>query len=343
MLEALHPSAPPPERAQRVAAHDKSPEEFGAERFGSVLHELARGTATGPVGGHTSTRALQDERTVETLRGVFNDMPSWTIPHSDLLKASRLVAIAKPHSALRPIAIGEAILRVASICPLACVPEVPALLTPHQFGVRIQGGAKIPVNFLLPADIHGDCAARSGKRMQLGQSPVHARRGGQMRPRPVRIHQAGIWCAFSAAHAPVRRRQCSPIEQSRHRARWPPWPSALCAGLLFHPPVRARKSPGHTGDCMPQRHVQGDTQPVIDAAVQVLSRHASMRRKKVLICTHEDAVRHTAACMGATVASDGITVCGAALGSSDLITAHARCQCRAAKLMGNLVGLPHAK
>eukprot|EP00892_Ulva_mutabilis_P003066 jgi/Ulvmu1/12760/UM095_0065.1 len=52
------------------------------------------------------------------MRRFVNLLLSGTIPHSDLLLASRLIAIAKPNGGVRPIAIGEAFMRLAGICAL---------------------------------------------------------------------------------------------------------------------------------------------------------------------------------------------------------------------------------
>ena len=53
---------------------------------------------------------LYDKRTGGAMRGFVKDILFGAIPHSDLLLASRLIAVEMPHGGVRPIAIGEAFL-----------------------------------------------------------------------------------------------------------------------------------------------------------------------------------------------------------------------------------------
>ena len=78
------------------------------------------------------------------MRGFVNDILSGAIPHSDLLLASRLIALERPHCGVRPIAIGEAFLRVAGICALSTVQTAADLPAPLQVRVGNAGGAEIP-------------------------------------------------------------------------------------------------------------------------------------------------------------------------------------------------------
>ena len=68
------------------------------------------------------------------------------IPHCHLLLVSRLIALEKPQGGVRPIAIGEAFLRLSSICALSTAQNAADLLAPLQIGVGISGlgGAEIP-------------------------------------------------------------------------------------------------------------------------------------------------------------------------------------------------------
>jgi hypothetical protein len=54
-----------------------------------------------------------------------------------------LLALVKPTGGLRPIAIPEALLRVASLCAQAAVHEAGSKLAPLQVGVGVPGGAEI--------------------------------------------------------------------------------------------------------------------------------------------------------------------------------------------------------
>ena len=84
------------------------------------------------------------------MRGCLNNTLSGSVGRSDFLLASRLVALEKPNGGVRPIAMGVALVQLVSICALACVPDVVALLTPLQVNVGIRGGAEIPGHALRP-------------------------------------------------------------------------------------------------------------------------------------------------------------------------------------------------
>ena len=62
------------------------------------------------------------------MRGFVNDISSGSIPHLDLLLASRLIAIEKPHGGVRAIAMGEVFL--VCTCALSHVPTTADLLAP---------------------------------------------------------------------------------------------------------------------------------------------------------------------------------------------------------------------
>ena len=106
-----------------------------AEAFTHILLRLPRGTATGLSGwtyDHIRAAGLYDKRTGEVMRRFVNDILSGAIPHSDplLARIARLIALEKPHGGVRPIVIGEAFLRVASICALSIVQTAADLLAP---------------------------------------------------------------------------------------------------------------------------------------------------------------------------------------------------------------------
>eukprot|EP00892_Ulva_mutabilis_P011449 jgi/Ulvmu1/8677/UM047_0015.1 len=143
-LEAPYPDSTP--AGSRSA-------EVSAARFEAILRNLTQGSAAGPSGWtyeHVRSAGLYNERTGEAMRRFVNLLLSGTIPHSDPLLASRLIAIAKPNGGVRPLAIGEVFMRLAGIYALACVPEAPGLLAPHQIGVGVRGGPEIPSHALAP-------------------------------------------------------------------------------------------------------------------------------------------------------------------------------------------------
>ena len=143
-LRCLHPAAPAPSQPTPHDAPQGGPAQVEADALSHILLRLPRGTAAGLSGWtyeHVRAAGLYDKRTGEAMRGFVNDILSGAIPHSDLLLASRLIALEKPHGGVRPIAIGEAFLRVASICALSTVQTAADLLAPLQVGVGIPGGA----------------------------------------------------------------------------------------------------------------------------------------------------------------------------------------------------------
>ena len=84
------------------------------------------------------------------MRGIVTDLLSGDIPHCHLLLASRLIARQKPHGGVRPIAIGEAFLRLSSSCALSTAQKAADLLAPLQIGVGTSGGSEIPGPSLRP-------------------------------------------------------------------------------------------------------------------------------------------------------------------------------------------------
>ena len=130
-----------------------------AEAFTHILVRLPRGTAavlSGWTYKHVRAAGLYDTCTGEELRGFVNGILPGAIPHSDLLLASRLIALETPHGGVRPIATGEAFLRVPSICALSTVQTAAVLQGPLQVGVGISGGAEIPGHELRPDFLNPD-------------------------------------------------------------------------------------------------------------------------------------------------------------------------------------------
>jgi hypothetical protein len=69
------------------------------------------------------------------------------LPRCESLLDSRLIALSKPRTdgrppGVRPIAVGEVWLRLASLCALAKVSHVGASLAPLQLGVGVRGGCQ---------------------------------------------------------------------------------------------------------------------------------------------------------------------------------------------------------
>ena len=60
----------------------------------------------------------------------MNDLLSGDIPHCHLLLASRVFALKKPQGEVWSIGIGEAFLRLSSICALSTAHNAADLLAP---------------------------------------------------------------------------------------------------------------------------------------------------------------------------------------------------------------------
>ena len=157
-LKALHPPAPPP-IPPTVEEGPAGPAQVDADRFLGILQRLPQGTASGRNGWtykHIQAAGLHSQMTRDAMRGFVNDLLSGDIPHCHLLLASRLIALEKPQGGVRPIAIGEAFLRLSSICALLTSQNAADLLAPLQIGVGISGGAEIPGHSLRPDFCNSD-------------------------------------------------------------------------------------------------------------------------------------------------------------------------------------------
>ena len=146
-LKALHPTTPPPLPPDTGEAVHATTAYIDAAAFLGILHRLPTGKAAGLSGWtyeHIRAVGLFNERARETLRGFVNDNLSGAVPHSHMLHASRLIALEKPNGGIRPIDIGECILRFVSICALSTAGNIGDVLASLQIGVGISGGAEIP-------------------------------------------------------------------------------------------------------------------------------------------------------------------------------------------------------
>ena len=151
-LKAVHPPASPPV-PPTVEEGPAGPAQVDADRFLGILQRLPQGTASGLRGWtyeHIRAAGLHSQRTRDAMRWFVNDLLSGDIPHCHLLLASRLNALEKPQGGVRPIPIGEAFLRLSSICALSTAQNAADLLAPLQIGVGISGGAEIPGHSLRP-------------------------------------------------------------------------------------------------------------------------------------------------------------------------------------------------
>ncbi|CAI5507101.1 unnamed protein product [Closterium sp. Naga37s-1] len=149
-LQALRSKHPDAESAIPAGAggYTTSSLAISAESFREVLAKCPEGIGAGPSG--TCFEHLRDptltngeiftllHRTVNHLLGTYQNEQL-----QDLLLPARLIALDKPGGGVRPIAIGEAILRLTAKAVLKELSaEIRTYFLPVQFGVAVPGGAE---------------------------------------------------------------------------------------------------------------------------------------------------------------------------------------------------------
>ena len=105
------------------------------------------GSAAGPLGwcGNMLSSLVPSEICRLGIIALLRDIINGSLPSEarELLLASRLVALNKPTTGCRPIAVGELMYRLAAVTAMRKVSAPAAqLLAPHQYGVGVQSGAE---------------------------------------------------------------------------------------------------------------------------------------------------------------------------------------------------------
>lgn len=154
-LRDLHPAAAPP----TVPATTAAPVTVTLEMLRNVLKALPRGSAPGPSGWtyeHIKAATNGMDSALEVTLHVINAIVSGALPHVPALLDSKLIGIEKPGGCgLRPIAIGEAWMRLAGLCAMAACPDAGRTLAPLQLGVGVSGGSHI-IGHAISAGIAAD-------------------------------------------------------------------------------------------------------------------------------------------------------------------------------------------
>jgi hypothetical protein len=142
-LRDKHPVA----EAPTPLVDDAAPLQVDAETFARVLHrvESKRGAAAGPSGltyEHLTAAFKYSEECRDAGRGIINLILSGQLPRHRSLLDSSLIGLQKPDSGVRPIAIGEVWFRLAGLCALEACADVGRSLAPLQLAVGVPGGAE---------------------------------------------------------------------------------------------------------------------------------------------------------------------------------------------------------
>ena len=161
VLQRLRQMHPPASRAPMPALpHDAEVPLIGDD---AALKRLVRrcnnGKAGGPSGWNGAMLAvLADSPTcMAGIRSIISHItlgriPAAVRPH---ITATRLIALAKPNDAPRPIAMGEVFYRVAAVRAVrGAADNARGLLAPHQYGVGVPGGCEHIVHCMQHALTH---------------------------------------------------------------------------------------------------------------------------------------------------------------------------------------------
>ncbi|CAI7887436.1 unnamed protein product [Closterium sp. NIES-54] len=123
-----------------------------AENFSNVLGDCPSGVGAGPSGStfeHYRDPALSNIEVLGHLHSAVTHLLSTNLSAevAALLSPSRLIAFAKPGGGVRPIAIGESLLRLAAKVALSELQgETRRFFLPQQFGVAVPGGAEFVIH-----------------------------------------------------------------------------------------------------------------------------------------------------------------------------------------------------
>ena len=143
-LRSFHPSRPTVIPAPPIPL--PPPTLVDSQKLHSVLKRSATGASPGPSGWTAEHLLLlfQDKPCAEAITAITSDICNGFLPHAarDWLVGSRLIAIPKDDTGVRPISIGEALYRLASAYLSDLVtPHMPDIFSSLQKGVGVSGGA----------------------------------------------------------------------------------------------------------------------------------------------------------------------------------------------------------
>ena len=140
-LQNLHP---PGEPAQPPPIDTAAPH-ITEDHLQRVLGNLPNSSAPGLSGWtyeHVRSAASASTAARDAILRLINQVISGQFPQVTALLSTRLVPIRKPDGGIRPIAVQEVWVRIASLCALRACSEVGPSLAPLQVGFGIPGGAQ---------------------------------------------------------------------------------------------------------------------------------------------------------------------------------------------------------
>ena len=148
-LRKLHPSRETP--VSPVPQSLETPLEFEVSEVKRACRSFPPGSTGGPSGlrpCHLSEmlKSDDDDTLAQTLADFISDFNSGRLPVEarPWFCGARLIGLAKEPTGVRPIAIGEALRRLAAKCLIArCQDEVVGRLLPLQMGVGVENAAEI--------------------------------------------------------------------------------------------------------------------------------------------------------------------------------------------------------
>ena len=146
--------------------------------------------------------AIQSPRVLEFVTTLVGSINAGTAPGRDMLCACRLIPLSKPGGGVRPIAVGEALYRLAmkAIQEKRLSNKNPLL--PNQLGVKSKGGVE-PIVRAFERDLFGELDLPYGYASLLDAVNAFNRMNRRIMADAIRKYLPGIWrCAKWAYESP---------------------------------------------------------------------------------------------------------------------------------------------
>ena len=345
-LQRLHPTSAPP-HAPPPPAQPTAPAYIDADEFLRVLDTLPKSSAAGPSGWtyeHLRAGALAREPTRDALRGLVNDLLAGLVPLCPLLTASRLVALQKPSGGVRPIAVGESLLRLACLCALRTVPTLGASLAPFQLGVGVPGGPQALSHALragmadtATVTIRLDLENAFNRLDRTVMLQAVADRAPSLLPLATYLYSEPS--SLHVGWAP----DAQPISCSSGVLQGSPL-SPTCFAVAFQPTLQGLHATVPDAAAVAlhdDTFVQGTVEDAVAAARYVIAAHDVNAAKTQVHCADPQVAAHAASLLGCQAVSDGLVIGGIPVGTEAFERTHVESRCtKTEQLVDTLLGLP---